>query len=154
MVSRYFLRTFILSYSFLGLSLLGIAPAFAQANILRECDSKYRAAKVANELAGQNWQAYLKACRTKMTDASKPADNFTLAQEQPHVPVKVAPGRPQDPDQRRMAIEALRRVTQTPRSMASETPRAAVSITTPNRHRQITPEEYREGLVGEGQFAM
>ena len=59
---------------FVSLSVIGVAPAFAQANILRECGSKYQAAKAANELAGQNWQEYLKACRARLTETLKPAE--------------------------------------------------------------------------------
>lgn len=55
----------------LGVALSG--EAVAQANILRECGSQYQAAKAANELAGQSWQDFLKACRTKLTEQGQAA---------------------------------------------------------------------------------
>lgn len=137
MVVHYFLRTFILSYSFLGLGVLGIAPAFAQANILRECDSKYRAAKVANELAGQNWQEYLKACRTKMTEGSKPAD--TMAPEQPQKSDETAPDR-----------RAMKEMM----DIGRRSGRASGSPTTPNRGKPFLREDYERGNLGSGAYAM
>lgn len=74
MRAHFSLRAGVIIFSFASLSAMGIAPAFAQANILRECGSKYQAAKAANELAGQNWQEYLKACRARLTETSKPAE--------------------------------------------------------------------------------
>ena len=46
---------------------LGAAPA--RANVLGECGSQYRAAKATNELAGQSWQEFFKACRTRLAEA-------------------------------------------------------------------------------------
>lgn len=48
--------------------------ALAQATILKECGSQYQAAKAANELKGQTWQDYLKACRARLAEpAAAPA---------------------------------------------------------------------------------
>jgi hypothetical protein len=53
---------------------LGVAvsgEALAQANVLKECGSQYQAAKAANELKGQSWQDFLKACRTRLSEQPK-----------------------------------------------------------------------------------
>jgi hypothetical protein len=47
--------------------------AQAQANVLKECGSQYQAAKAANQLNGQSWQEYLKACRTRVAEPAAPA---------------------------------------------------------------------------------
>jgi len=48
--------------------------AFAQASVLKECGAQYQAAKAANELNGQTWQEYLKACRARLAEpAAAPA---------------------------------------------------------------------------------
>lgn len=52
----------------------GSGAAYAQANVLKECGSQYQAAKAANELAGQSWQDFLKACRARLAEQSKPAE--------------------------------------------------------------------------------
>src|SRR5208337_1457658 len=58
----------------LGLAVAASGQAFAQANVLRECGAKYQAAKAANELNGQTWQEYLKACRASLAEpAAAPA---------------------------------------------------------------------------------
>ncbi|MCQ4190091.1 hypothetical protein NEI07_10880, partial [Methylocystis sp. NLS-7] len=48
--------------------------AYAQANVLKECGSQYQAAKAANELGGQSWQEFLKACRGRLAEQAKPVD--------------------------------------------------------------------------------
>ncbi|WP_246716772.1 MULTISPECIES: hypothetical protein [unclassified Methylocystis] len=48
--------------------------AYAQANVLKECGSQYQAAKAANELGGQSWQEFLKACRGRLAEQTKPAE--------------------------------------------------------------------------------
>ncbi len=65
----------------LGLGAAVSGEAFAQANVLKECGSRYQAKKAANELAGQSWQDFLKDCRASLTEpaaaapeAEKPAD--------------------------------------------------------------------------------
>jgi outer membrane biosynthesis protein TonB len=52
----------------------GSEAAYAQANVLKECGSQYQAAKAANELAGQSWQDFLKACRARLAEEAKPAE--------------------------------------------------------------------------------
>ncbi len=52
----------------------GSGAAYAQANVLKECGSQYQAAKAANELAGQSWQDFLKACRARLAEQGKPAE--------------------------------------------------------------------------------
>ncbi|MFM8647429.1 MAG: hypothetical protein ACKOB7_06585 [Methylocystis sp.] len=74
MEAHFSLRAGVIIGSLICLCTMGGEPAFAQANILRECGSKYQAAKAANELAGQNWQEYLKACRARLTETSKPQE--------------------------------------------------------------------------------
>lgn len=74
MKAHFSLRAGVIIGSLICLGAMGGAPAFAQANILRECGSKYQAAKAANELAGQNWQEYLKACRARLTETPKPQE--------------------------------------------------------------------------------
>lgn len=51
-----------------GLGVAVSGQALAQANVLKECGSQYQAAKAANELAGQSWQEFLKACRTRLSE--------------------------------------------------------------------------------------
>ncbi|MFY9831106.1 MAG: hypothetical protein WAK66_00075, partial [Methylocystis sp.] len=58
----------------LGLAVAIPGEALAQANILKECGSEYQAAKAANQLNGQSWQEYLKACRARIAEpAAAPA---------------------------------------------------------------------------------
>ena len=58
----------------LGLAVAIPGEALAQANILKECGSQYQAAKAANQLNGQSWQEYLKACRARIAEpAAAPA---------------------------------------------------------------------------------
>ena len=64
-------------FAFAGLGVAISGEAFAQANVLKECGSQYQAAKAANELAGQTWQDFLKACRARIADqggSAAPAD--------------------------------------------------------------------------------
>jgi hypothetical protein len=56
-----------------GAASLAAGEALAQANVLKECGSQYQAAKAANELAGQGWQDFLKACRVRLKEAESPA---------------------------------------------------------------------------------
>jgi hypothetical protein len=61
----------------MGLGVAASGEAFAQANVLKECGSRYQAKKAANELAGQSWQDFLKDCRTSLTapaEAAKPSE--------------------------------------------------------------------------------
>ena len=59
----------------LGLAVAIPGEALAQANVLKECGSQYQAAKAANQLNGQSWQEYLKACRARIAEpaAAPPA---------------------------------------------------------------------------------
>jgi len=78
---------------------LAAGEAHAQANVLRECGSKYQAAKAANELAGQSWQDYLKDCKAKLAETpaaeapkAEPAKTEPAKAESPKAePVKEAP---------------------------------------------------------------
>jgi len=56
-----------------SLSVAASGEAQAQANVLKECGSQYQAAKAANQLNGQSWQDYLKACRSRVTETAPPA---------------------------------------------------------------------------------
>jgi outer membrane biosynthesis protein TonB len=53
---------------------LASGQALAQANVLKECGTQYQAAKAANELGGQGWQDFLKACRTRLKEAAPAAE--------------------------------------------------------------------------------
>jgi hypothetical protein len=57
----------------LGLGAAVSGEAFAQANVLKECGSRYQAKKAANELAGQSWQEFLKECRTSLSEQKEAA---------------------------------------------------------------------------------
>ncbi|MGA9824886.1 MAG: hypothetical protein WBQ53_08640, partial [Methylocystis sp.] len=52
----------------LGLAVAIPGEALAQANVLKECGSQYQATKAANQLNGQSWQEYLKACRARIAE--------------------------------------------------------------------------------------
>jgi len=55
----------------LCLAVASPAAANAQVNIWKECGTRFQAAKAANELNGQSWQEFLKACRVRA--ATQPA---------------------------------------------------------------------------------
>ena len=55
----------------LCLAVASPAAANAQVNIWKECGTRFQAAKAANELNGQSWQDFLKACRGRV--AAQPA---------------------------------------------------------------------------------
>ncbi|MGD9545190.1 MAG: hypothetical protein AB7F41_02865 [Methylocystis sp.] len=65
--------------------------AYAQANVLKECGSQYQAAKAANELGGQSWQEFLKACRARLAEQAKPAE------EKPAEAAKPVEVKPEEP---------------------------------------------------------
>jgi hypothetical protein len=76
----------------MGLGAVVSGEAFAQANVLKECGSRYQAKKAANELAGQSWQDFLKDCRAtlaepaaeaKPAEAAKPAETAKPAEPAP-----------------------------------------------------------------------
>lgn len=69
----------------------GSGDAYAQANVLRECGSQYQAAKAANELGGQSWQEFLKACRARLAEQAKPGE------EKPAEAAKPAETKPAEP---------------------------------------------------------
>ncbi|PWB93779.1 hypothetical protein C5689_10885, partial [Methylosinus sporium] len=62
----------LVSYAAAGALALGLAVAAgeakAQANVLKECGAQYQAVKAANELKGQSWQDFLKACRARLAE--------------------------------------------------------------------------------------
>jgi type IV secretory pathway VirB10-like protein len=58
----------------------GSGEALAQANVLKECGTKYQATKAAGELKGQSWQDFLKKCREGLAE---PAKTETPAAEAP-----------------------------------------------------------------------
>jgi hypothetical protein len=79
------------------------SEAKAQANILRECGSQYQAAKAANELKGQSWQDFLKACRTRLAEPKveepPPAVAAPSAEPAPApAPTTAAPAAPAQPE--------------------------------------------------------
>lgn len=64
--------------------------AKAQANVLKECGGQYQAAKAANELKGQSWQDFLKACRTRLAEPA-PAETPPAAAPAAHEPPAATP---------------------------------------------------------------
>ena len=42
-------------------------PAFAQANVMKECGAQYQTAKAGNALAGKTWNQYLAECRVRVS---------------------------------------------------------------------------------------
>lgn len=91
----------------IGLGVAVSGEAFAQANVLKECGSRYQAKKAANELGGQSWQEFLKECRAGLTppaaeakpeaaptEAAKPAEPAkpaeTAAPAEPAKPAEAA----------------------------------------------------------------
>lgn len=79
----------------------GSEAAYAQANVLKECGSQYQAAKAANELAGQSWQDFLKACRARLAEQAKPAEEKPVeakpAEPKPEAPPPAAESKPTPP---------------------------------------------------------
>lgn len=64
-------------------SLAVAGEARAQANVLKECGSRYQAAKAANELGGRSWQDFLKSCRAELNAAKPEAAPAAPAAEAP-----------------------------------------------------------------------
>jgi len=98
MLIRFCASALALSLGVISFNIIATEKAQAQANILRECGSRYQAAKAANELGGLNWQEYLKACRARLAEQTKPVENSqapTAAETQADQPkpdqVKPAP---------------------------------------------------------------
>ena len=56
----------------LCLAVASPAGANAQVNIWKECGIRYQAAKDANELNGQSWLDFLKACRVRVSAPATP----------------------------------------------------------------------------------
>ena len=53
---------------------IGITGAAkAQANVWKECGTQYQVAKAADELNGQSWRDFLKACRVRIAERMAPA---------------------------------------------------------------------------------
>jgi len=75
MLIRFYASALAISLGVISFSIISTEKAQAQANILRECGSRYQAAKAANELGGLNWQEYLKACRARLAEQAKPVEN-------------------------------------------------------------------------------
>lgn len=73
-----------------GLAAVSTGKAKAQANVLRECGTQYQAAKAANELKGQSWQDFLKACRARLAEQPAPAETPAAAAP-PAAPTVAAP---------------------------------------------------------------
>jgi hypothetical protein len=72
--------------------------AKAQANVLKECGSQYQAAKAANELKGQSWQDFLKACRARIAEPkTEEAPPAVAAPTPAPAPTTAAPANPLKP---------------------------------------------------------
>lgn len=68
----------------------GCGEAMAQANVLKECGSKYQATKSAGELKGQTWQDFLKKCREDLAaPAAAPASPPVAETPKPVAPPPV-----------------------------------------------------------------
>ncbi|MBG0794402.1 hypothetical protein IYY11_13655 [Methylocystis sp. H62] len=103
--------------------------AYAQANVLKECGSQYQAAKAANELGGQSWQEFLKACRGRLAEQTKPAE---AKPETP--PPAAAESKPTPPP-----VTETKPVEPTPPPAATEatpSPKPATDPKTATRERQ------------------
>ncbi|PWB78794.1 MAG: hypothetical protein C3F11_22110 [Methylocystaceae bacterium] len=74
-----------------GLSAASTGEAKAQANVLKECGTQYQAAKAANELKGQSWQDFLKACRARLAEQPAPAEAPAAAAPSAPEPAATAP---------------------------------------------------------------
>lgn len=74
-----------------GAATLVAGEALAQANVLKECGSQYQAAKAANQLDGQGWQDFLKACRARLNEAASPAPAEAVAPKPETTEAKPAP---------------------------------------------------------------
>jgi len=74
----------------MGLGVAVSGEAFAQANVLKECGSRYQAKKAANELAGQSWQDFLKECRTSLAEPAPAAAAPAAEAPKPAEPAKPA----------------------------------------------------------------
>ncbi|HEY8125344.1 MAG TPA: hypothetical protein VIF88_07990 [Methylocystis sp.] len=112
--------------------------AYAQANVLKECGSQYQAAKAANELGGQSWQEFLKACRGRLAEQAAPAEakpaEAKPAEAKPESPPPAAAeSKPTPPP----ATEA-KPVTPPPPAAteATPSPKAATEPKTATRERQ------------------
>ncbi len=108
----------------MGLGVAVSGEAFAQANVLKECGSRYQAKKAANELGGQSWQEFLKECRAGLTppaaeakpeaapaETAKPAEPAkpaeTAAPAEPAKPAEAAkPAEPAKPAEAAKPVDA------------------------------------------------
>ncbi len=73
-----------------GLAAVSTGEAKAQANVLKECGTQYQAAKAANELKGQSWQDFLKACRARLAEPAAPVEAPAAAAPPAHEPAPAA----------------------------------------------------------------
>ncbi len=83
-----------------GLAVAAAGEAKAQANVLKECGTQYQAAKAANELKGQSWQDFLKACRVRLSEQpaeTAPAAAAPAPTPAPPPPLLRPPQRPSRP---------------------------------------------------------
>lgn len=86
-------------------ALAATGEARAQANVLKECGTQYQATKAANELKGQSWQDFLKACRLRLAEPAKteaPAPAAAPAAE----PAKAEPPKTEPPKAEPVKTEA------------------------------------------------
>ncbi|MGJ0396566.1 MAG: hypothetical protein ACR65U_10115 [Methylocystis sp.] len=116
----------------------GSEAAYAQANVLKECGSQYQAAKAANELAGQSWQDFLKACRARLAEEAKPAEEKPAeakpAEAKPETP---PPAAAEAPPAAKPAEPAPPPVTEAkPTAPAKEAAKPAADSQTALRERQ------------------
>ena len=109
--------------------------AYAQANVLKECGSQYQAAKAANELGGQSWQEFLKACRGRLAEQASRRGSAKPAEAKPETPPPAAAeSKPTPPP-----VTETKPVEPTPPPAATEatpSPKPATDPKTATRERQ------------------
>jgi hypothetical protein len=105
---------FIRSGAFLAAAIVAGAclagPASAQQSVMKECGSRWQAAKAANQTEGQTWQQFLAKCRAEI--AAKPAPGATAAPATAAAPAAAPPS---------TAAPAARRAAASPAGMVFPT---------------------------------
>ena len=75
----------------LCLAVTSPAAANAEANVWKECGTQFQAAKAANELNGQSWQDFLKACRVRVPAPAIPEASNSATPAPPAASSNAAP---------------------------------------------------------------
>lgn len=171
MIKKHSSNVVILFSSLIGLSSVVVDGAFAQAWILQECGSKYQELKAAGELAGKNWQDFLKDCSTQLRLHSKyiiPEDIKKGAPKHQHdpenkdgkakgsvepMPYYMRPYKDLTEEEKRKFNEHYYNSTSPKSRSSASTPQSGPAPATPDR--SIIPrEDYERGSIGAGRFAL